>query len=190
MIKIITAPEKDYSLNNHINTKLFLAGGITNCPDWQKTFLSFFDKDFIYHDCLIKEKNDLNNLNLTIFNPRRENFPIGIKEESERQIVWEHENLENSDVIIYWFSRGSDNPIVFYELGKYIRSTKNIMIGIDPEFKRKDDVIIQTQLALKKKITFHDSVEDLFLGVLNFISTKESLVLTKTIGNNFSTWKL
>lgn len=32
----IEAPNENYSIENETeNTKVFLAGGITNCPDWQ-----------------------------------------------------------------------------------------------------------------------------------------------------------
>jgi len=41
---------------------LFLASGITNCPNWQKEFKSLLEK---YVD----------DSNLVILNPRRENFP-------------------------------------------------------------------------------------------------------------------
>jgi hypothetical protein len=114
-----------------------------------------------------KSLEEMNDLNLTLFNPRRENFPIDIPEESERQIVWEHTMLEAADLIVFWFSRGSDNPIVFYELGKYIRSNKNILIGLDPEFKRHRDVIYQTILATGKRLNFFYSVEDMAREVYN-----------------------
>lgn len=129
---IIEAPNEIYSLENNENTKLFLAGGITDCPDWQAV--------------IIKELNDVSDL--TIYNPRRENFPIDDPDASEEQITWEYNHLRDSDVIIYWFSRGSINPIVLYELGKWGTSTdKPIYIGIDQDYTRSIDVEIQTKLS-------------------------------------------
>ena len=52
-------------------------------------------------------------------------------------------------MILYWFSRGSLNPISLYELGLHGNSQlkTKIFIGIDPEYERKLDVVIQTRLS-------------------------------------------
>jgi hypothetical protein len=133
MAIIITAPNEDYSINTLVNNvKLFLAGGITNTKNWQKE--------------IIDAIKDLPNL--TIYNPRRENFPINDPKASEAQICWEYKHLIEADVIIFWFAKGSLNPIVLYELGRYgLSSNKPIIIGVDPEYERKQDVIIQTKLS-------------------------------------------
>lgn len=133
MAQIIEAPNEVYSVASHHSTKLFLAGGITNCPDWQSELIDLI-KD---HDRLI------------IYNPRRKDFPINDPNATEEQIVWEYRHLTTADIIIFWFSRGSLNPIVLYELGRYGLSTfdKRIIIGIDPEYERKRDVEIQTDLS-------------------------------------------
>lgn len=65
------------------------------------------------------------------------------------QISWEFEKLKIADMIIFWFSRGSLNPIVLYELGMWgnSRNYTQIIIGIDEGYERRQDVIIQTTLA-------------------------------------------
>jgi len=134
MALIIESPNEIYSLENNKNVKLFLAGGISDCPDWQSEILEDL-KDI--HD-------------LTIYNPRRKNFPMAEKTAAEEQITWEYNKLTEADIILFWFSRGSLNPIVLYELGKYGNSsniTKSIIIGLDDEYVRSDDVYIQTKLA-------------------------------------------
>lgn len=132
MALIIEAPLEVYSLENHKNTKLFLAGGITDCPDWQSTIIN----------------NLIDVPNLTIYNPRRTDFPIDDPKASEEQITWEYNHLRDADIIIYWFSRGSINPIVLYELGKWGTSTdKPIYIGIDKDYTRSIDVEVQTKLS-------------------------------------------
>jgi len=132
---IITAPNEKHNLSIYHSQKLFLAGGITNCPDWQSELIELIK----HHD------------NLTIYNPRRKNFPIHNPNASEEQIVWEYRHLTTADIITFWFSRGSPNPIVLYELGRYGLSNydKRIIIGIDPEYERKRDVEIQTSLSRK-----------------------------------------
>ena len=115
---------------------LFLAGGITNCPDWQRELV-----------------NKLNDINLIIFNPRRENFPIHDPAASFEQIKWEFKYLKDCRAISFWFAKGSLNPIVLFEYGRwsyfairYWQFFKKIFVGIDPEYKRKQDVEIQTKL--------------------------------------------
>ena len=156
MALIIEAPLEVYSLENHKNTKLFLAGGITDCPDWQSTIIN----------------NLIDVPNLTIYNPRRKNFPINDPKASEEQITWEYNHLKDADIILYWFSRGSINPIVLYELGRWgTSSDKPIFIGIDEEYIRKNDVEIQTKLS-KPHITIVYSLDELS----NMI--KEKLLIT------------
>ena len=128
MAIIIEAPNEIYSLENKKNIKLFLAGSISDCPDWQSQVI---DK--------LKDIEDL-----TIFNPRRKNFPMGDPKEAEKQIVWEYEHLKATDIISFWFDKGSLGPITLYELGRHVNSNKKQMtcIGIDPDYKRKQDVEI------------------------------------------------
>lgn len=133
MAIIIEAPNEVYSLQNKKNVKLFLAGSITDCPDWQKE--------------VIEQLKDIEQL--TIYNPRRSNFPINDPKAAEEQITWEYEHLKTAHIISFWFDKGSLGPITLYELGRWANSSlkKRVIIGIDPEYKRKQDVEIQTRLS-------------------------------------------
>lgn len=132
MAQIVEAINEVYNIDKLTNLKVFLAGGITNCPDWQGE--------------LIEKIKYLNYI--TVYNPRRKNFPIDDPNASEEQITWEYEHLRDANIIIYWFSRGSLNPIVLYELGRWGNSSDtDIIIGVDPEYPRRDDVVIQTKLS-------------------------------------------
>ena len=148
MAKIIEAP-KEYFLKKG-ESSIFLAGGITLCPDWQKEIIG-----------LIKETP-----NLVIYNPRRANFPIDDPDAAEEQITWEYNYLKSSDFLLFWFSKGSLNPIVLYELGKWGNSSKRpIFIGMDKKYERQKDVIIQTKLA-RPEIKIVYSLEDLAIQFL------------------------
>jgi hypothetical protein len=137
MIKIITAPEEEYSLAVQNSYKIFLAGGITNCPDWQSEIIELIHQKYATHE-----------LNFTLYNPRRPSFPMDKPEEAERQIVWEYQHLKEANEYIFWFSRGSLNPIVLYEYGKWVTSSnKPVIVGVDPDYERKEDVLVQTALA-------------------------------------------
>ena len=139
MIKIITAPEEEYSLAVQHSWKIFLAGGITNCPDWQSEIIELIHQKYAAHEVEV---------NLTLYNPRRPSFPMDKPEEAERQIVWEYQHLKEADEYIFWFAKGSLNPIVLYEYGRWVTSsTKSALVGVDPDYERKEDVLVQTALA-------------------------------------------
>lgn len=107
--------------------------------------------------------------NLTIYNPRRENFPIDDPNASEQQITWEYNHLRDADIISFWFDSGSLNPIVLLELGKYaLSSSKPIFIGIDPEYKRIQDVQIQTRLS-RPDVEIVYSLDDLADQVVEYL---------------------
>lgn len=66
MIRVAVAPEEFICLSTEI--KCFLAGGTTNCPNWQNEVISNFNK----FDAKFPGQLD----GLVLFNPRRENFLI------------------------------------------------------------------------------------------------------------------
>jgi hypothetical protein len=85
---------------------------------------------------------------------------------AEEQITWEFKHLVSSDIISFWFSKGSINSIVLFELGKYGLSSNNkqILIGIDPGYERTQDVVIQTKLA-RPEIEIVYSLDDLAIQI-------------------------
>lgn len=157
-MKVITAPNQDFSLDSIINNRsLFLAGGITNCPDWQSD--------------VIKELEGFKHL--TVYNPRRETFDITNPQESETQICWEFAYLKTVDIICFWFAKGSLNPIVLYELGLHGNgSNKAIIIGCDPDYERIPDVYIQTKLA-RPELKVHIGFENFITALKRFIIEDE-----------------
>ena len=110
--------------------KVFLAGGITDCPDWQQEMREL-----------------LSNEDLTLLNPRRENFPIHDPNAARAQIEWEHRMLREADRILFWFPEETLCPIVLYELGAWSMMTKPIFVGVHPNYQRRQDVEIQTSLS-------------------------------------------
>ena len=146
MAVIIECPNKIETHENTQNVNLFLAGGISNVPDW--------------HSYVIRKLKDIKNL--TIYNPRRQFFDTENKSLTEEQIIWEYEQLKNADIISFWFAKETLNPITLYELGKWANSTqKKIVIGIENGYARKDDVIIQTKLARSDIKHFSTNLDDL-----------------------------
>lgn len=148
-VNVVTAPEHRYFPKRSM--KIFLAGGICNCIDWQKKVIDEFTKDNgeIFIDNPTYDE-------LYLLNPRRVGW-IETPGASERQIEWEFDMIERSDVFTMYFAGGDSlQPICMYELGrnilrmqdKYPKTWKDrIIITCDKNYKRLNDVIVQTRLA-------------------------------------------
>jgi len=158
MFEIIQAPSGATSKG----IKIFLAGGISNCPNWQVDIINHLIKDHRF-DKYKKQK-------ITLYNPRCKEIP-----EEDPQTTWEYEKLKESDIIIFWFSTGSLNPITLFEYGSYIKSDKTLVIGCHPTYIRRNAVIIQTRLArpdLKVNIMFDAFYEQLVKEIIIKIESK------------------
>jgi len=153
-MRVITAPEKYIRQPNDIT--VFLAGGITNCWEWQDKVIEALQN---------KKEVDLNNL--VIFNPRRKDFPIDDPNASYEQIKWEFKMLEQCDIFSMYFCAGeSDQPICMYELGRNICRMQmrfptdwdiRLIITSEYNYKRAKDVSIQTMLATDR-ITINSNI--------------------------------
>jgi hypothetical protein len=131
---------------------IFIAGGISNCPDWQSYMIKLLQTGQV---------------NLDIFNPRRDEFDFSSEKESEFQIEWEYEHLNICTYIMYWFPKESICPIVLYELGRYIMDgSKHIFIGVEPGYPRAYDVYKQIKLT-RPDIVIVDTLEKLAEQIVN-----------------------
>lgn len=147
-MRVITAPE--FYIPQEHDITVFLAGGITNCPDWQSKVIKDLNVDNSYLESLV------------IFNPRRENFPIWDKSAAYAQIEWEYQMLERCNIFSMYFSSGeSDQPICMYELGRNILRMQmrfpadwqdRIVISVEDGYIRTQDVLVQTELATQNQI--------------------------------------
>lgn len=133
-MKVVTAPEY-YALKKE-DVAVFLGGGITNCDDWQDIVIGYLLK-------LPAEETE----NLVIFNPRRNEWPDnGDTDEIRRQINWEADYIRQSDIFSMYFTntKKSDQPICFYELGKY--TNYKDVISYQEGFTRALDVEFQLEI--------------------------------------------
>lgn len=111
---------------------IFLAGGITGCPDWQseiaQTPLARVHKiDFL--------------------NPRRQEFDVSNPAATEEQIRWEFDHLRIADAILFWFCAEQIQPIALFELGRWSGTSKPLFVGCNPLYPRRLDVVEQLKLA-------------------------------------------
>lgn len=135
-------------------TTVFLAGGISGCPQWQDTVIDL-----------------LADTSLTLLNPRRTDFPIGDPAAAEGQIRWEYQHLHYAQAILFWFPAETLCPITLFELGRWSGQRKPLFVGIHPEYKRRQD--IEVQLGLERPdVSPVYSLDDLAASVRSFTPNK------------------
>jgi hypothetical protein len=146
MAKVVQCPAN----STYGDRGVFLAGGITECPDWQAEMIQLLSAS-----------------RFTLVNPRRENFDILNPNMTIEQIQWEHDELSYATAILFWFPKETLCPITLYELGKYSASAKPIFVGMHPEYKRSMDVLHQTKLE-RPAVTIAWSLTRLAEQVMQF----------------------
>jgi len=148
----VEAPTK---INMITGYRIFLAGGITGCVNWQK----------VAKDVLMKSnKYDF------IVNPRRENFDLLDVDVAEEQIYWEADQLQRCDEILFWFSSETVQPITLFELGCYCTKKPIIYVGCDPEYSRKFDVITQMSIY-RPDVKIWDNLDNMLEHIAGDIIT-------------------
>lgn len=150
-----------FNVVNHAMTRpsLFMAGGISNCPDWQ-----------------VEIADKLDNEELIVFNPRRDDFDILDPAMEKEQIQWEHRYLREANAVLFWFPSETLCPITLFELGVTLERVnlmwtdipQRIFIGTDPKYKRRRNVEIQTSLVLPG-INIVDSIDELVSQVKRWL---------------------
>lgn len=140
-MRCITAP-KISSPTEQSGPSLFLAGGISGCPNWQAEILL-----------------SLSSVELTVYNPRRTEFPIE-KKAIQEQIEWEYIHLRKASAIAFWFPAETLCPITLYELGAHAMRDVPLFVGVHPEYARRLDIEIQLSLV-RPEIQISQSIEEL-----------------------------
>jgi len=105
--------------------KVFLAGTIDNgdSEDWQEKLIHMMD-------------DELKNRFLIAFNPRRKNWDANAGSDAvEKQIKWEEDRLDESDLIVMVIKEGSKSPISLLELGLYGPSGRMIVFCNDKFYR-------------------------------------------------------
>lgn len=165
-MRVVTAPDSLEVSPKEIS--VFLAGGIQKTEDWQKIVIKELYK--IY-------KNEP----IVLFNPRRDNFPIHDPNAAFQQIKWEYDALNIVDIFSMFFAKGdTDEPICQYEYGKHLErryvndDLDRLVVSSEPEYRRYQDVIIQTQLVSPKIYVGKSIVEH--VNSLSFVIKKQLAV--------------
>lgn len=122
---VIITPETEKQESN--NKSVFLAGTIDNGDslNWQdKVIIELINLGF----------------NCNIYNPRREHWNSNsTADDLIKQIKWEQDHLDKSNVIVMVLLDDSKSPISLLELGLYAKS-KKIIVFCTPNFYRWHNV--------------------------------------------------
>lgn len=133
---------------------IFLAGTISGAPNWQKQMA-----------------DALSDLDITVINPRRPGDIMKDNDVAMQQIKWEFDRLKQVDVISFYFSPETLNPITLFELGRHTYGRrKPIFVGVHPEYARKFDVEVQMHLVGIQPVY---SLEHLISEVYLFMNKKK-----------------
>ena len=124
------------SSNQDLIPDIFLAGGVTYSPDWQKEALEM-----------------LADTDLVVANPRRDEIVSAVGDTARRQIIWEFKNLKSAKVVLFWFPN-AETIITFLELGKELARKSNIVVGVDPDYSRRFDIETQVHLELPRAVIY------------------------------------
>lgn len=133
---------------------IFLAGGISGCPDWQSEAISVL-RDTPY----------------TVLNPRRRKFPAGDHATMAEQVAWEYKGLRMATVIAFWFHECEVQPIALYELGAAIALRKMISVGAHSAYIRRIDLKLQMEVA-QVQGRVHNSLQSTISGALRLLENK------------------
>lgn len=158
MGKIIRAPETWERRRGAPG--VFLAGGISNCQDWQED---------VAHRIA-------NSLDIDVINPRRYNWNMDSQSEASiDQIRWEFKQIEECEFMLFWFCEETLCPITLYELGRAVERREALRgpdhiplrVGTHPNYQRKLDVVTQVGLVRPEVPIYHDlnkMVDDFIQG--------------------------
>lgn len=139
-MEYVESPKKWKPLPNQ--PSVFLAGGISGCPDWQRELTKL-----------------LIMTNYAVLNPRRKEFTDS-QSAAESQIEWEFRHLRKADVISFWFCKEAIQPIALYELGAWSMTDVPLVIGVEKGYARELDVRTQTAFA-RPDVHVVNTLEDL-----------------------------
>lgn len=139
-----------YKYRHYMN--IFMAGGITGCPNWQNEVAT----DPRYAGTRV-----------FIINPRRDDFDTSQASSSTDQIAWEYKHLQLSDEVFVWFPKEGACVITLFELGWLVGCGKIIRVGVEPGYARELDVYEQLKWR-KPRMKICRSLDELYSPLLTF----------------------
>ena len=137
------------------NPSLFVAGGIGDAVNWQPWTIKRLEDN-----------------SLTIINLRRTLFSDtpGL---AELQTAWDYLHRRRATAKLFWFPPQTLCPIALCELGAASTTNVPLFVGVDPDYKRKLDVVVQLRLARPDVVIIND-LDELAQQVLDWAAGLKS----------------
>lgn len=132
---------------------IFLGGSIEmgNAIEWQKEVIK-----------------SLSNLPVQFLNPRRDDWDSKWTQsidnpEFKKQVIWELNSLELSDIIIFYIDPNTKSPVTLMELGLHAKTNKCIVFCPDG-FWRKGNIDVLCEFYDVKQVkSFNELIEEVKL---------------------------
>lgn len=142
----VIKPNSQNQVSEH-RTSVFLAGSIEMglAEDWQ-----------------VRIERELEQYDVTVFNPRRDDWDSSWTQEQSNpqfnaQVNWEMNRLEECDIMFMYFSPQTKSPISLLELGAYGSGRKDVVVCCPDGFWRKGNVDI---FCTRHDIPLFNNLED------------------------------
>jgi nucleoside 2-deoxyribosyltransferase len=84
------------------------------------------------------------------------------------QVTWELDNIQKSDIVIFYFDPDTQSPITLLELGYCLGSSKNIVVCCPDGYFRKGNVVI---ICNRKGVPVLNSLDELINEVRMSLET-------------------
>jgi hypothetical protein len=143
---------------------IFLAGGITNCPDWQRVAVDTFHR-----------APGTVAATFTICNPRRSVFDVSNVHAAQEQVTWEWHALRLADIRVFWFPackpEETVQPIALFELGRWTARAQpgRLIIGADMSYPRVHDIQLQVHLE-RPSLHIHPTLAGVLLEAIDAVA--------------------
>ena len=148
-VTVVTCPE-DFRLSSYFSKfaiPVFLAGGVIPDNDWRDEVITYF------------KENWKHNKGIVFFSPVRPTCNFNDVDDLRKQIEWEQKYMNSHGMLVSFFFPDSQyhQPMSFYELGRCLGKRtqdafanwlgNDVLVSVHKNYFRKNDVIIQTEVA-------------------------------------------
>jgi hypothetical protein len=123
-----------------------MAGGITNCPDWQRYVLVHCSTDKVI-----------------LINPRRVDWNVA--QDPTAQIDWEYRHIRLADKVYFWFPKEGQCMISLFELGEALGAERDVRIGVEPGYCRELDIVEQVK-RMAPWLKIHTTLHEVYKGLI------------------------
>ena len=179
-ITLVTCPE-DFQFLSYFRDfaiSVFLAGGVIPDNDWRDEVIAYFKENW---------KHDKG---IVFFSPVRPTCNFNDVDDLRKQIEWEQKYINTCGMLDSFYFPDSQyhQPMSFYELGRCLgKRTKDtfgnclgndVIISVHKNYFRKNDVIIQTEVANVDKVAKEvESVEEFAKHLMCYLEENYNLTI-------------